>query len=118
MTTDQISTNIIMIENKTKENLAQEENPTKTNNPGKETTTTAMTTAMIGKMIDEITIKTTKKTTEESTIVIIIMRTNMIKTTIIDTNPEELNGKRTTKLIISSILATPLNIKPIQLRFP
>ena len=77
-----------------------------------------MTTAMIGKTTDKTTIETTKKKTEELTITIINMRTNMIKTTTIETNPEELNGKRTTKLIISSILATPLNIKPIQLRFP
>ena len=111
-----------MTENTTKEDIAQEENPTKTNNTGKEATATTMTTAIIGKMTDETTIETTKKMTEESTIVIIIMRTNMIKTTTIETNPEELNGKRTTnlttKLIINSIPATPLNIKPIQLRFP
>ena len=35
MTTNQISTNIIMIEDKTKEDIAQEENPTKTNNLAK-----------------------------------------------------------------------------------
>ena len=90
--TDQTSTNIIMTENTTKEDIAQEENPTKTNNPSKETTAAAMTTTMIGKMNNETTVKTTKKITEESTIAIIIMRTNMI-----ETNPEELNGKRTFK---------------------